>query len=79
MRTKCASLVADLFLFCYERNFMKSQSRENQGDNFSISRYLYDLLKNGNVHFEQTVDQIYPTKNLLIPKCCVCILILWKK
>ena len=28
--TNCASLVADLFLFCYERDFMKSLSRENQ-------------------------------------------------
>ena len=28
----CAPLVADLFLFCYERDFMKSLSRENQAD-----------------------------------------------
>ena len=28
----CAPLVADLFLFCYERDFMKSLSRENQVD-----------------------------------------------
>ena len=27
--THCAPLVADLFLFCYERDFMKSLSREN--------------------------------------------------
>ena len=27
--TNCAPLVADLFLFCYERDFMKSLSREN--------------------------------------------------
>ena len=26
--TNCAPLVADLFLFCYERDFMKSLSRE---------------------------------------------------
>ena len=32
MGTNCAPLVADLFLFCYERDFMKSLSRENQGD-----------------------------------------------
>ena len=39
---------ADLFLFCYERNFMKSLSRENQADIIeafnSTSRYLDDLL-----------------------------------
>ena len=34
METNCAPLVADLFLFCYERDFMKSLSRENQADIF---------------------------------------------
>ena len=46
MGTNCASLVADLFLFCYERDFMKSLSRENQADIIqafnSTSRYLDD-------------------------------------
>ena len=41
-------IVADLFLFCYERDFMKSPSRENQADMIeafnSTSRYLDDLL-----------------------------------
>ena len=32
MGTNCTPLVADLFLFCYERDFMKSLSRENQAD-----------------------------------------------
>ena len=31
MGTYCAPLVTDLFLFCHERDFMKSLSRENQG------------------------------------------------
>ena len=30
--TYCAPLVADLFLFCYERDFIKSLSLENQAD-----------------------------------------------
>ena len=30
MGTNCAPLVADLFLFCYERDFMKNLSSENQ-------------------------------------------------
>ena len=30
MGTKYASLVADLFLFCYERDFMLSLSEDNQ-------------------------------------------------
>ena len=46
--TNCAPLVADLFLFCYERNFMLSLSDNNQTDIIeafnSTSRYLDDLL-----------------------------------
>ena len=48
MGTNCAPLVADLFLFCYRRDFMKSLSQENQADVIeafnSTSRYLDDLL-----------------------------------
>ena len=32
MGTNCAPLVADLFLFCYERDFMLSFSEDNQSD-----------------------------------------------
>ena len=47
MGTNCDPLVADLFLFCYERDFMLSLSEDNQSDvieafNFT-SRYLDDL------------------------------------
>ena len=49
MGTSCAPLVADLFLFCYERDFMLSLSDNNQADIIeafnSTSRYLDDLLK----------------------------------
>ena len=52
MGTKCAPLVADLFLFCYERDFMTSLSNDNQADIIeafnSTSRYLDDLLNNDN-------------------------------
>ena len=48
MGTNCAPLVADLFLFCYERDFMFSLSDNNQTDIIeafnSTSRYLDDLL-----------------------------------
>ena len=44
MGTNCAPLVADLFLFCYERDFMLSLSEENQPGVIeafnSTSRYL---------------------------------------
>ena len=66
MGTNCAPLVADLFLFCYERDFMKSLSRENQADIIeafnSTSRYLDDLLNIDNIYFNQMVDRIYPTE-----------------
>ena len=49
MRTNCAPLVVDLFLFCYERDFLKCLSRENQADITeafnSTSRYLDDYWK----------------------------------
>ena len=32
MGTKCVPLVADLFLFCYERDFMLSLSDDNQSE-----------------------------------------------
>ena len=48
MGTNCALLVADLFLFCYERDFMMSLSEEKQYEVIeafiSTSRYLDDLL-----------------------------------
>ena len=66
MGTNCAPLVADLFLFCYERDFMRSLSRENQADIIeafnSTSRYLDALLNIDNIYFDQMVDCIYPTE-----------------
>ena len=54
--TNCAPLVADLFLFCYERDFMMSLSVENQSEIIeafsSISRYLDDLLNIDNTYFD---------------------------
>ena len=32
MGTDCAPLVADLFLFCYERDFILSLSEDSQSD-----------------------------------------------
>ena len=66
MGTNCAPLVADLFLFCYERDFMLSLSDINQADIIeafnSTSRYLDDLLNIDNPYFEQMVGQICPTE-----------------
>ena len=65
MGLNCAPLVADLFLFCYERDFMKSLSRENQADiikAFNSTKYLDDLLNIDNIYFDQMMDRIYPTE-----------------
>ena len=62
MSTNWAPLVADLFLFCYESDFMKSLSPENQADINkafnAASRYLDDLLNIDNIYFEQMVNRI---------------------
>ena len=64
MATNCAPLVADLILFCYERDFMKALSNDNQTDIIKVfnstSRYLDDLLNIDNTYFEGMVNQIYP-------------------
>ena len=61
MGTNCATLVADLFLFCYERDFTKGLSSDSQGDVIkafnSTSRYLDDLLNIDNPYFEGMVNQ----------------------
>ena len=66
MGTNCASLVADLFLYCYERDFMDSLNHDDQADVIeafnSTSRYLDDLLNIDNPYFEGTVNQIYPSE-----------------
>ena len=69
MGTNCAPLVADLFLFCCERDFILSLSDNKQTDIIeafnSTSRCLDDLLNIDNPFFEQMVGQIYPTELLL--------------
>ena len=66
MGTKCASVVADSPLICYERGFMLSLSDNNQTavtDEFnSTSRLLDDLLNIDIPYFKQMVSQIYPTE-----------------
>ena len=66
MGTKCTLLVADLFLYCYERDFMDFLNHDHQADVIetlnSTSRYLDDLLNIDNPYSEGMVKQIYPTE-----------------
>ena len=58
MGTNCAPLVADLFLFCYERDFMTSLSDVKQAEIIeafkSTSRFPDDLLNIDNSYLFQT-------------------------
>ena len=64
--TNCAPLAANLFLFCYERDFMLSLSDDNQSEVIeafnSTSRYLDDLLNIDNIFFDSMVNHIYPSE-----------------
>ena len=68
MGTNCDPLVADLFLFFYERDFMTSLSDDNQADVIyafnTKSRYLDDILNINNVYFDNMLSQIqiYPSE-----------------
>ena len=59
MGTNYAPLVADLFLYCYERDFMDSLNHDNQADAIealnSTSRYLDEHL-----NIDNMVKHIYP-------------------
>ena len=66
MGTYCAALAADLFLFCYERDFLMSLSDDKQVDLIdafnTTSRYLDDFSNINNVYFDTMVSQIYPSE-----------------
>ena len=66
MGTDCAPLVADLFPFCYKRDFMRSLSDDKQADVIdaftTTSRYLDDILNINNVYFDNMISQIYPSE-----------------
>ena len=64
--TNCAPLLADLFLFCYETDFLLSLSDDNQSETIeafnSTSRYLDNLLNINNNFFDSTVNHIYSSE-----------------
>ena len=56
MGTNCAPLIADLFLYTYEREFMLKLSKDTQADVIeafnNTSRYLDDILNLDNPFFD---------------------------
>ena len=64
MGTNCAPLIADLFLFCYERDFMLSLDNDSQEEMIlafnNTSRYLDDICNIDNDFFHSAIKNIYP-------------------
>ena len=61
--TNCGPVVADSFLFCYERDFMMSLPDDKQADIIdafdTTSRYLDTILNIYNASFDNMVSLIY--------------------
>ena len=66
MGTNCAPLVADMFLFCYERDVLMSLSDDKHTDIIdafnTTSRYLDGILNINNIYFDKMVSQIYSSE-----------------
>ena len=63
MGTNCSPLVADLFLFFYDKDFMASLCDDKEAEIIqafrSTSRYLDDLLNIDNPYFKGMIDRVY--------------------
>ena len=64
MGTNCAALLADLFLYLYEEDFIQGLLKKNEKRvarffNFTF-RYIDDVLSLNNSRFGDFVDRIYP-------------------
>ena len=67
MGTNCASLIAALFLYCYERDFMYDLHKYKRHDLIDMfnytSRYLDDIFTMiDNPEFEKYIPDIYPAE-----------------
>ena len=66
MGTNCAPLIADLFLYYYERDFMSDLHKSKRHDLIDMfndtSRYLDDIFTIDNPEFEKYIPEIYPAE-----------------
>ena len=66
MDTNCTPLIADLFLLCYERDFMSNLHKFKQHDPKDMfndtSRYLDDTFTIDNPEYEKHIPDIYLTE-----------------
>ena len=66
MGTNCAPLIADLFLYCYERDFMSDLQKSKRFDLIDMFndtfRYLDDIFTIDNLEFDKHTPDIYPAE-----------------
>ena len=66
MGTNCAPLIADLFLYCSERDFKSDLQKSKRYDRIDMfndtSRYLDDIFTVDNSEFEKHILDIYPAE-----------------
>ena len=64
--TNCDPLIADLFLYCYERDFMSDLQKLKRFDLIDMfndtSRYLDDIFTIDNPEFEKHISDINPAE-----------------
>ena len=64
MGTNCAPLITDLFLYCFERDFMSNLQKSKRFDLIDkfndTSRYLDDIFTIDNFEFAELIPDIYP-------------------
>ena len=64
MGTNCAPLLADLFLYCYENEFLDKlimEGKRKLARKFNLSyRYIDDLFSFNNNRFKEFISDIYP-------------------
>ena len=66
MGTNCAPLLADIFLYSYEADFIQSllsTGKKHLASQFNLTyRYIDDVLSINNPEFENYLGQMYPAK-----------------
>ena len=66
MGTNCAPLLADIFLYSYEADFIQSllsTGKKHLASRFNLTyRYIDDVLSINNLEFENYLDQMYPAE-----------------
>ena len=74
MGTNCAPLLANLFLYSYEVEFLRSMKKSNKklAKAFNLtSRFIDDLISINNPRFKQFFKGACGLRDIRVEKCCV--------